>query len=318
MATGARSTLRGADVLCAIGVVAIWTFFLVFARMGVKKVFTPWDMVFLRFSFAAAVMLPVFLLRPAGRRLGTLSWRQAAALACLAGIGFACFAYLGFSYAPAAHGAVLMTGALPFLTAIAALLVLGEPLAGRKAWGLSLILLGIGFIAWHSLSGVLGWGDNTWRGDLMFPCAASCWALFAVLLRRWKVNPADATLAAALIGCALYVPVYLLFLPKQIMAAPLADVVFQGVYQGVIALVLSMWLYTRVVQAFGPTRTAMVTALCPGLAALAAVFLLGEALSVLVLLGLVSVTVGMIVGVTGQSAGNGGPAAAAAAAPVVR
>ena len=91
---------------------------------------------------------------------------------------------------------------------------------------------------------------------------------------------------------------------RLLMAAPLADVLFQGIYQGIIALVLSMWLYTRVVQAFGATRTAMVTALCPGLAALSGIFMLGEPLSMPVLLGLASVTVGMIVGVTGQGAAN--------------
>ena len=305
MAALSRNGLHAADVLSAIAVVAIWTYFLVFARMGVKKVFTPWDMAFLRFSFAACAMLPVFLLRPAGQRLGALSLRQAAILAGFAGIGFSCFAYLGFSYAPAAHGAVLMTGALPFLTAIAAWIVLGEPIAGRKAWGLGLILLGIGFIGWYSLSGAIsGEESSTWRGDILFPCAAACWAAFAVLLRRWKVSPVDATIAAALIGCALYVPVYLLFLPKQIMTALLADILLQGVYQGIIALVVSMWLYTRVVQAFGATRTAMVTALCPGLAALSGIFMLGEALSMPVLLGLASVTAGMIVGVTGHDAAN--------------
>ena len=300
-----RGGVRAADVLSAIAVVAIWTYFLVFARMGVKKVFTPWDMAFLRFAFAGCAMLPVFLLRPAGQRLGALSLRQATILACFAGIGFSCFAYLGFSYAPAAHGAVLMTGALPFLTAIAAWIVLGEPVAGRKAWGLGLILLGIGFIGWYSLSGAIsGAESSTWRGDILFPCAASCWAIFAVLLRRWKVSPVDATIASALIGSVIYIPVYLLFLPKRIMAAPLTDILLQGVYQGIIAMVVSMWLYTRVVQAFGATRTAMVTALCPGLAALSGIFMLGEPLSMPVLLGLASVTAGMIVGVTGQGAAN--------------
>ena len=288
------------DFASVVLIVTIWTLFLVLARQGVKGSFTPWDMAFLRFSFAAVVVLPVFLSRPAGRRLGRLAPGQALVIALFAGLGFSCLAYVGFSYAPAAHGAVLMPGVLPFSVAVISWFVLGERMTRRKLASLGLILAGVMFIAWHAFS-TADARDGAWRGDILFPLASGCWAFFVVLVRRWQVDAVDATLATVLISCMLYTPVYLLFLPKQIAAAPVLDLLWQGVFQGVLALVVSMWLYTRVVRAFGPSRTTMITALCPGLAALIAVPMLGEPLSLLVMLGLAAVTAGMVTGVTGRA-----------------
>lgn len=290
--------IRPLDVVFAVSVVLIWTFFLVSARQGVKTTFTPWDMAFLRFSFATLSVLPIFLMRPAGQRFGALSLPQAFVIAMLAGIGFTCLAYIGFSYAPAAHGAVLMPGTLPFSAAIVAWALLGDRITQRKALGLSLIFLGVLFTCWHSLS---DGASGSWRGDFIFPLASLCWAFFTVLTRKWRVSAIDAVVATPILSLMVFVPVYLLFLPKQLLAAPMSDIIMQGFVQGVLALSVSMWFFTKVVQAFGPTRTTMITAVCPGLAALVSVPMLGEPLVPLVMLGLLAVTTGMIVGVTGAS-----------------
>lgn len=317
----ALASVRLIDIASIVAVVTIWTLFVVLARFGVKGTFTPWDLAFIRFLFAAIVMLPVWLLRPAGQRLGSLTPARALALAMTAGVLFSCLAYMGFSFAPAAHGAVLMTGTLPFSVALVAWLLLGDKLTQRKAGSLALILLGVGFTGWHSIVNVASVAPagsiaaEAWRGDILFPLAGASWAVFVVLVRRWQVKAMDATVAVALISFVLYAPVYLLLLPKQIMTAPLPEILWQGVFQGILALVVSMWLYTRVVQAFGPTRTTMITALCPGLAALIAVPLLGEPLSLLILLGLAAVTAGMVLGVTGDHAGPLAPSPASAATP---
>ena len=309
---GASRHIGPADIASAIVVVAIWTLFLVLTRQSVKGSFTPWDLAFVRFGFAAAVVLPVFLWRPAGQRFGRLTIGRALAVALFAGVGLTCIVFTGLSFAPAAHAAVLTTGTLPFSVAILSWWMFGDRIAGRKLLSLTLILLGVLCMAWYSfVSAAAGAPEGAWRGDILFPLASASWAMFVVLVRRWGVGAVDATLATALISFVLYAPIYLLFLPKQMMAAPWIDIVWNGVFQGVLALVVSMSLYTRVVQAFGPSRTTMITAVCPGLAALIAVPVLGEPLSALVLMGLAAVTAGMVVGVVGV---GGKPPAAAAAA----
>ena len=76
--------MRPLDIASAIAVVTIWTLFLVLARFGVKGSFTPWDLAFIRFSFAAAVVLPVWLQRPPGQRLGNLTPARALTVATTA------------------------------------------------------------------------------------------------------------------------------------------------------------------------------------------------------------------------------------------
>jgi drug/metabolite transporter (DMT)-like permease len=70
-----------------------------------------------------------------------------------------------------------------------------------------------------------------------------------------------------------------------------------GVFQGCIALTLSMWLFGKMVIAFGPVRTTMITALAPPMAALVAVPVLDEPLTWFVVAGLLCVVVGTVVGV---------------------
>ena len=66
-----------------------------------------------------------------------------------------------------------------------------------------------------------------------------------------------------------------------------------------MSVVLNTLLYTRMVATFGPTVSTMITALVPGVAAVAAVPLLGEPLTAAAVVGLVAVTAGMLVGVSG-------------------
>jgi drug/metabolite transporter (DMT)-like permease len=136
----------------------------------------------------------------------------------------------------------------------------------------------------------------------MFPLAAASWAVFTVLARRWRINPIDATLAVPLLAFLLYVPFYWLFAPKQLALLPWTTLLATGFFQGVVAFVVSMWAFSRVAATFGPVKTSMMTALAPALAAVVAVPMLGEPLSLLVVLGLLAVTAGMIVGVGGPAA----------------
>lgn len=105
------------------------------------------------------------------------------------------------------------------------------------------------------------------------------------------------TIALAVGAALLYLPLYALLLPKKIAAAPLWEVIVQGIYQGGLSVVLSTLVYTRMLMTFGPTRAAIITAVVPGLAAVLAVPLLGEPLAAAAVIGLALVTSGMIVGV---------------------
>jgi drug/metabolite transporter (DMT)-like permease len=74
-------------------------------------------------------------------------------------------------------------------------------------------------------------------------------------------------------------------------------VLFQMGFQGLGSVVISGITFTKMIQHFGPVRSTMMTAVVPGLSALAATFFLGEPLHWNLVAGLALVTVGILFGV---------------------
>lgn len=280
--------------LYAAGVAAIWAGFSLSsrfsARNGTGSGLTPWDLGALRFGMAFVASAGLWA-AGAGRGLGT---GRSLALAVL-GAGFALPAYAGFRFAPAAHGALIMSGTLPFLVAVAAWPVLREPW-GRGQWA-SLGLLAAGLLLvgteayWHGRT-----PPGAWRGDLLFLVAAASWAVFTVVARLWRPTPAQSVVAVGLWCGALFLPLWWVALPSHLAAASGREVAFQAVFQGIVAVLLSLWLFTRALERLGPARLTAVTALVPGAAALAAVPLLDEPLGALTLLGLAAVCGAVLAG----------------------
>ncbi len=300
---------RWLGAACALAVLVIWTSFILIARVSARHALSPFDIAFLRFLFSGLVVLPLAWRRRAALRAGLggeQAWRRGAALAAVAGVGYCGFAYSGFFFAPVAHAAVLMPGSLPLWAAVFAVLLLGEHLPRARLAGLALIVAGDLLLGGHSLLQAFE-GGSTWKGDLLFLCASSCWGLYSVLCRRWRVGAVDATFAIAIGSLASYVPLYGLgvaagVLPSGLPSASWGEIGFQAVYQGGLAMLVAGIAFTQVVSTFGPVRTTMITAVVPSLAALSAVPLLGEPLGASALGGLACVTAGLLVGLRPPSA----------------
>ena len=298
---------------CALAVIAIWTSFILVARASATRALLPFDIAWLRFSFAGAVALPVLWWRgwqPLIDGLGgdvRTALQRGAALTVTAGVGYCALAYSGFLFAPVAHAAVLMPGSLPLWTALFAWLLIGERFTSQRIGGLVLIAAGGLLVGGQSVWLAFTGAGLVWRGDLLFMLGGVVWSLYGVLCRRWRVGALDATLAIAL-GCLLSaVAPYALAvaagaLPSGLGTAPWTELAWQAVFQGGLSMWLAGLAYTQVVQTFGPLRSTMMTAVVPPLAALAAVPLLGEPLSVAALGGLACVTLGLLVGLRAPAA----------------
>ena len=112
--------LRG--YLAAAATLVMWTGFSLFSRYAGKSVLTPYDVFALRLSIAALVLLPF-----APRLLGRGAWRDKRLwlLASLGSLLYCLVVYTGFRYAPAAHGAILLSGMpVEFNLVIKALLII--------------------------------------------------------------------------------------------------------------------------------------------------------------------------------------------------
>ena len=273
---------------CALATVIAWSGFILMSRLASVAAVSPYDLTAMRFGVAALLLLPF------ARRLGLFSLPplRGIAFAATAGIGFTLLAFAGLGWAPAGHGSVLMPGTLPLWTAILAWIFLAEHPTRFRLGMLASILAGIGVILWASLSGQAIPG--AWRGDILFLLAALAWGIFTILARRWNVDPMLATAAIAIYSALLYLPVYLLFLPKGLWDTPLDVLLLHGAFQATIPAILTMFLFTRAVAAIGAGTTTMITAAVPGAVAISAWPLLGEVLQPDVALGAALVTAGML------------------------
>jgi drug/metabolite transporter (DMT)-like permease len=100
------------------------------------------------------------------------------------------------------------------------------------------------------------------------------------------------TRVVAVGSAAVYMPIYLLALPKGLDTVPVSMLVVQGLYQGIGPTIVAMLLFLRAVAILGAERTGALVALVPVMAGLGAVPLLGEPLTVWLMLGLALVSMG--------------------------
>jgi len=278
----------------------IWAGFVIVSRIGGTSVLSPFDIAALRIGTAALVLLPWWLPRLLRPRLRQLRWYQSLLFALLAGIGYPLVAFTGMVYAPASHGAVLISGMLPFFTAVLAFALLGERPNAARLGGLLLILLGVGLL-FFSNALLSATSRLSIMGDLILFCAAFIWSLFTILLKRWQVRAFDVTLGVVAVSALLYLPVYVLFLPKHIAEASLSQSALQAFFQGFMVVCVALWSYAKAAELLGAVRVVIMLSGVPVVGVLLSVALLGEQLTPGAALGAAIVFLGALIGAMTKS-----------------
>ena len=270
-------------------IIVIWSAFHLSGRLSVQFTLTPFDLTTLRVCVAGTLFFP-WLLKYG---LGGISFWQAFLLALTAGPGFSVFAFGGYMFAPAAHGATILAGTLPLFTAPLAWWLIGERMGTWRAISVTMIFAGAMFLVLDaSESGVA----NEWLGDLFFFVGAASWSLFGILARKWNVTPLRSAAIVATFTFAIYTPIHLLFLPSGLLEASWEEITAQWVFQGLIVFMGSTLGYPRAVAALGASPTATAVAIVPAAVALIAWYFLGEPLSGIAAGGVALVVFGMTAG----------------------
>lgn len=269
----------------AAAAVVIWTGFILVSRWGGLSALLANDIIAIRYATCALVLLPVWLIPK--YRFNLFKPRLIVA-GVVGGLGYALCAFRGFTLAPASHAAVLLPGSLPLLTILLARLLGGERQHLLTWCAVALISCGIGVLAWSSLSS----GAALTYGHGWFVVAAACWALFTVLVKRWSITPWQAMVSLAFITSLFYLPLYWFLLAKNIEAAGWREIALQAIYQGVLATIVQMYCYVTAVRKIGPTKMGSLMALVPVLAALLALWVFAEPVTVALLIALVCVSFG--------------------------
>lgn len=274
----------------ALATVVIWAGFILLARLGGKSGLTGWDIVALRLGTAAVILLPFSLKLPAG------TWRDGRlwTLAMVGGVLFLALVYTAFTMAPAAHGGILLPGMQPFLVTALAWVLIGSRPDRQRLWGLLPIALGVACVAIPQVIGMHG-DTSTLMGDGLILCASVAWASYSVLVKKWNFDPWLLTRFVAIASALVYLPVYWLWLPRQLDQVPMSMLVLQGLYQGLGPTIIAMIMFLRAVAILGAERTGALVALVPVLAGLGAVPLLDEPLTVWLVAGLALVSLGAFI-----------------------
>ena len=308
---------RAVGISAAAITIFIWTFFIVIARATTDPArgatMLPLDIVMARIIGAALVLLPwgwwlVRRDRQQGNQqvsslfgFSPLPLKITVLIGLCGGVLYGMLAYSGFVYAPAAHASVLMPGSLPLWTSPLAVVILREHLTRNRIISLLLIVAGDLLVGGSSLLKAFE-GGEVWKGDVLFMVAAFGWSAYTVMARKFALDAVRATIAVTVFAAMTYIPVYGVLMatqsiPSKFLTAPVGDILFQMIFQGVGSVVISGITFTKMIQYFGPVRSTMFTAIVPGSSALGAVLLLGEPLSVNLWAGLALVTVGILFGV---------------------
>ena len=266
------------------------------ARAGIVGGLDAADLIFARYLFAGAAMLPLLLYwglpTLAGIGLG-----HALVLTLLGGAPFALLQTGGYQFAPLAHGAIIAPSTVTIVSTIGAAIFLRERLGRAHLAGAAVVLLGIGLIGWDGiLQSAVHSGGQAWLGDLLFFASSLLWAGFTLLLRYWRLSALRATAAVAVLSMAIATPVYLLWKGTgHLMALPLGALVFQGLVQGGLQGVITMVAYSQAVVLLGVSRAVLFPAIVPAISVLVGIPIVGEIPGALQVAGLVLVTIGLLI-----------------------
>jgi len=272
-----------------ISVVLIWSSLNVISRAGSLHHLTPYDLAALRFGISGVIAFPFFLYRVPFQK-----WPQYGVMAIFGGLGYCLFFYSGFAFAPTAHASIFVSGGIPFWTVL-----LGILFFKRSFPRLTLIALLISVAGLLLISGESLFADKThlqWIGDLLFFAGAACYAIFGLLIQRWKPDPINTVLGVATISCLIYFPFYLLWLPDNLHNIVLHEIEFQSFSHGIMAGLIAGALFAYAVIKIGPCEAGMVLALVPGLTTLGAAWVLGESIHPDILTGVCLVSLGALLG----------------------
>jgi drug/metabolite transporter (DMT)-like permease len=259
-------------------------------RHSTTTTIAPIDLTLLRYGIPALLLFP--FLRGVGLFPKSVSARHLALMVFGAGLPFGLMAMSGSRYAPVAHMAVFMAGAAPLFTAAIEWLVTRERLSRARLAGLACMAVGVGMLGYKAFGARLG---EAWIGDLLFLAAAAMWVGFTLSFRRSGLS---AWQAAALVNgwsALLLIPLFLVAGVPKLLNAPAGDILFQTLWQGVLAGVLGLGAFSLAVSRLGATGAASFGALVPALAGLGGWWFLREPLAAMDIAAIVLVAAGVAI-----------------------
>jgi drug/metabolite transporter (DMT)-like permease len=201
----------------------------------------------------------------------------------------------GLSLAPASHGASITPGTVTVVGVVLSALMNRVKPAPQTYAGVAFVLAGLACIGVAGSRHVSGTAPV---GDLLFLCCGLIWGSYPFLIQRWAVPPMVSTAVVAVLSLA-YLPVYLAFSESHIGAVPLGLVAFHAFNQGILNVIVGLWLWGSAVAAVGAPVAQRFPPLIPVVGTMIGIPLLGEWPAPLQALGVATIVGGLLLTVLG-------------------
>ncbi|MDR5891242.1 MULTISPECIES: DMT family transporter [Halomonas] len=277
-----------------LGAVLIWSGNMTINQLTVGAI-APSSIAFLRWVLALAVLTP-FLAPAAWKHRATIrrEWPKLAVLGLL-GMGL----WQGLAYVAAettsATNMGILAAMVPLLTVLLSALILREPPSLGGVAGGALALIGVAIL--------LGRGNplsllelTVAKGDALMLVAATCYALYGVMLKRWPIGlPPWVLLYAQVIFAVLFL------LPPYLMG-PMTPVDSSNIglilYAGIPASIITTFLWMLAIRQIGASQASIFINLMPLFSAIIAMVALGERIALFHFLGGALILAGVVMAQT--------------------
>ena len=281
-------TARTQGYLFVCITMCIWGGFTILSRLNLHWHVSAWDLVAMRFAIAFIILMPVLVYN---KDLAFLWHPRPIILALTGGLAYCLTVYTAFLQAPAAHAAIFLNGCIPLCTAVAAYLLFKQPFDKHTWLSLSIMLSALALMSYlmlHEQASAFG------LGDVLYFLSAVWWGIFTVLLKQWKLSAWHSMASVAIWSALIYLPIYILFIPKHFQEAEPVHLLVQGVFHGVLVVIIATLTYVAAIERLGAFKTGSIVTLAPFIAAVIAVPLLNEPLSPAIMCGLVGMGIGAL------------------------
>lgn len=273
----------------AIGIIFIWSGFIVFSRAGVTTGLTAYDISALRYSVAGLLVLP-FLCKWWPSHLPL----RAKIIMSLTGPGviYSLLMYLGLTEASAAYAGVFANGSLPIFTTLIALFLTRELPTLQQLIAIAVIVTGAILLGFREMT---SGGTDVFTGIVLFLSSSLILSVYFFGVKHWQLKPRQALALINVPNAVVFLPIWYFFLPSGLADADTSTVVFQALFQGIGPGFLAVIMTALAVTHLGSTPTAGFAASVPATAALLAIPVLSEVPTNVEWLGICVVTLGLAI-----------------------
>jgi len=268
-----------------VATMAIWGGTFIVGRLLAHSV-SPLVLAFWRFALATLCLMVLLARTDHGiRPLAPRQWLWAGLLALTGVFAYNLFFFAGLALIPASRAALLVA-LNPIMVALTGALILRQTLPAHRWLGVAVSLFGAVTVISHGdYAAILAHGLG--RGEMLILGCCVSWVSYTLVGRQAMkhLSSVEATAWAALIGCVLLGAIAMLR-GESLSPALLAPAQWAGLaYLGALGTCAAFVWYSDGIRMLGAAKTIVFTNLVPVFAVLAGVLLLGEPVSLPMVVG---------------------------------